>query len=162
MDRYRLGPCPGPSAQWQFCRPQRLYVSTNVPRRTCSIGGKSRTIRRRRLRSAGEERFWMSVGPNHMSVRMNESKSDSSVNLGSVLGEGSEEFSKRDQAKGVDEQRNGTARSLPRPEAPSRSSHVALRVSRGRRAAGSASRFPRHGEPSKRRTAARAMDETDA
>ena len=39
-----FGPVSGPSTQWQFCRPQRLYVSTNVPRRTCSIGGKSRTI----------------------------------------------------------------------------------------------------------------------
>src|ERR1700674_2735760 len=74
MDRYRLGPCPGPSTQWQFCRPQRLYVSTNVPRRTCSIGGKPRTIRRRRLRSGGEDRLWMSLGPNHKSVRMNQNR----------------------------------------------------------------------------------------
>jgi hypothetical protein len=51
-------------------------------------------------------------------VRPNESKSDSSVNLGSVLGDRSEEFSKRDQAKGVDEQRNGAARSLPARRRP--------------------------------------------
>jgi len=48
----------------------------------------------------------------------NESKSDSSVNLGSVLGDRSEEFSKRDQAKGVDEQRNGAATSLPARRRP--------------------------------------------
>jgi len=51
----------------------------------------------------------------------NESKSDSSVNLGIVLGERSEELSKRDQAKGVDEQRSAAARTLPirgRPVGP--------------------------------------------
>ena len=55
----------------------------------------------------------MSINLNlHGYVRPNESKSDSSVNLGMALGERSDEFGERDQAKGIDEQRNGAARSL--------------------------------------------------
>ncbi len=79
MDRYRFGPCPGPSTQWQFGRPQRLYVSTNVPRRSCSIGGKSRTSRLRRLRKAKDERSCISIGPNHKSVRANQKTSHRST-----------------------------------------------------------------------------------
>ena len=71
-----LGPMSQvPSAQWQFCRPQRLYVSTNVPRRTSSIGGKPRAIRRRRLRSAGGGKILDVHRTNHSSVR-NKSKSE--------------------------------------------------------------------------------------
>ena len=62
----------------------------------------------------------MFIGPNHSSVRMNQNQ-NSSVNLGIVLGERIEELSKRDQAKGVDEQWSAAARTLPirgRPVGP--------------------------------------------
>ena len=71
-----------------------------MPRSTCSIGGKSRTSRRRRLRKADAERFWI--------IRIIcpiESDGNSSVNSNFGRVETSNQVGKRDQSEGVDDQR---------------------------------------------------------
>ena len=159
MDRYRFGPCPGPSTQWQFGRPQRLYVSTNVPRRSCSIGGKSRTSRLRRLRKAKDERSCISIGPDRESVRANQKTSyRSTSNWPCAMDAMSSTRVVRPKAS----MSNGTAPAeicSPGGAQLVHSRGIANEPRSG--GAGSMSRRPRHVGPSERRTAGRARDETD-
>src|SRR6266700_5229968 len=102
VDRYRLGPCPGPSTQWQLGRPQGLKVSISEPRTICSIGGRPRIRRWRRLRSAADETFCMLGGPNQGDVRVIQKVDHRSSPTFAF--QRSDEFGERQQTEGVDEQ----------------------------------------------------------